>query len=281
MQNNELSRQIEAYFALLEAPLQELPVARRDEFVAEARAHLHAMVEARRADGLDEAAAWNAALNDFGEPGVVGRALWKAWASSAQLESEGVPLTKRELIKRYRWHLVAGFCVCGLLALLRSLDPPWGRPFVIGFGVLCFVFGTYRSLRVGMRWTPSNIASFVLCIFALLLSSVQLVWGASFGATFLFTWANSFLLALGLLWLYLYKRDLLKRPWKSSVRFKQSPVAAEQEYRLAPAVGLVMGLLFVSAVPILTGLQTFGLIPAILGWVGFLGGAFVLGRWLK
>jgi len=28
-------------------------------------------------------------------------------------------------------------------------------------------------------------------------------------------------------------------------------------------------------------LQTFGLIPAILGWVGFLGGAFVLGRWLK
>lgn len=278
---NELTARIEAYFAALEAPLVELPAARREEFLAEARTHLSAMVEARRADGMGEEAAWDEALREFGEPTVVGRALWRGWASSGQLESEGAPLSKRELVRRYGWRLVAALGVCGFVALLRSLDPPWGRPLFIAFGVLGFVFGTLRSLRLGVRWTPSNIASFVLCTFALLLSSAQLVWGASFGATFPFTWANSFLLALSLWWLYLYKRDLLKRPWKSSVRFKQSPVAAEQEYRLSPAVSFVMGMLFVFAVPILTGLQTFGLIPTILAWMGFLGGAFVLGWWLK
>ena len=84
-----LSERIEAYFAAIEAQLQDLPDARRAEFVDEARAHLQAAVEAKRADGLDESASWKAALREFGEPGEVGRSRARVARSVGDFEAVG------------------------------------------------------------------------------------------------------------------------------------------------------------------------------------------------
>lgn len=259
MENNKLSSRVEAYFAALEAPLAELPAARREEFMVEARAHLHAMVEARRADGLNEEAAWEDALREFGEPGEVGRALWKGWTTSGQLETEGAPLSKRELVERYGWRLVAGLCVYGLLTLLQRLDPPWATPFLIGFCVFCFGFGTLRSLRGGTQWTPSNIASFVFCTAQLVLAVAQLGWGESRGLTTLFVWGNFLMLPCWLVWWWLYKRDLPKRPWKATAFYKQNAVAAEQSFRIGPLLGWTMGSLMGCVGALMTNTQFFNL----------------------
>ncbi|BCM90068.1 hypothetical protein IAD21_01919 [Abditibacteriota bacterium] len=88
-ENEALRIQIADFWAQLEAQLAELPGQRREEFLLEARTHVEGMVAARRMEGLDEESAWQQSIEAFGNPREVGHALWKQWASSGHLESEG------------------------------------------------------------------------------------------------------------------------------------------------------------------------------------------------
>lgn len=260
MENNQLSSRVEAYFATLEAPLSELPARCREEFMAEARAHLHAMVEARRADGLDEAAAWNAALSEFGEPGEVGRALWKSWATSGQLESEGEPLSKRQLAKKFVKPLIAVSIYYLLTTLLLSSDRVPKVPFFLLLGVLAFGIGIFRARRAGMQWTPSSITGAVLMVVQLLLSLAQLQWEETRYGTLFMSWGTPLLLFCYTFWWWLYKRDLRKRPWKSSALYSKNSVAAEQSYRISPLIGWTMG-------SVMGCMGTFAVFLQILGWM--------------
>ena len=158
MEDNQLHERVEAYLAALEAPLAELPAARREEFVDETRAHLGAMVEAKRADGLGEEAAWNAAMEEFGEPTEVGRALWKQWATSGQLESEGELIPTRELAKKF--NLAFGFWVHRLrldddcvFALIRGGERHFS--FYSAFSVLSLEITARTAWGCGGRLSAS------------------------------------------------------------------------------------------------------------------------------
>ncbi len=272
---NELSARIEAYFTALEAPLQELPAVRRDEFLAEARAHLNAMVEAKRADGLDEEAAWQSAMSEFGEPREVGRALWKGWANSGQLESEGEPLSARDVVRKFGWRLAVGLSFyCALM--LISPEPWWRTPFSVVFGTLCFGFGIYRSRRQGMQWTPSNIAATVFGVVQLLLILAQLQWAQ----VRLSTWGTFGMLGCWVFWWWLYKRDLTKRPWQAAPNYKQNSIAAEQEYRISPLFGWIAGSAMGCAGMLIIGAQFFSLTQRLLICVFDLVFSLVGGFWL-
>ena len=146
MENNELYGRVEAYFAALAAPLEELPATRRKEFVAEARSHVSAIVEARRADGLSEEAAWNAAMNEFGEPSEVGRAVAKRLESSRQLKGEGKPSVLR-YARKFAPPIAGGIVANVFFLLLFLLDTSWSMPLVATIGVLSFGVGAYGSWR--------------------------------------------------------------------------------------------------------------------------------------
>lgn len=238
---NESKSRVEAYFAALEAPLAELPAPRRDEFLSEARAHLAAMVEARRADGLGEEAAWDEAMTEFGEAGEVGRALWRGWASSGQLESEGAPLSKREVARKFVWPLIVVLVFYPLMMLLLSSDRVSKAPFFLAIGLFLTGVGVFRSRRAGMQWTPSSITGVVLGIAQMLFIAAQLQWGASRYGTILLSCGMPLLLACWVFQWWLSKREQTKRPWKFGALYAKNPVAAEQSYRISPLIGWTMG----------------------------------------
>ena len=289
MENNELQGHIEAYFAALEAPLSAVPIARREEFLTETRAHLGAMVKAKRADGIGEEAAWNAAMNEFGEPREVGGALWKAWATSGQLESEGAPLSKRELAKKYLPRMAA---VMGAMSLFRFLpEAVWHSSTFLAVCALwivgCLSWGSLRFWRSGGRWTAFTSANFVFFLVSAFYALGQLQWGETWRATeggrLAHQWFPLLPFLFCPLYFYLYKRDLKSRPWRFGAfagRFKQSPVAAEQEYRLSPALGLLMGGVFGCGASIVSGVQIFGLAHELWKCAARVIVSLAIGLWL-
>jgi len=280
MANDELQKRIEAYFVALEAPLAELPTAHREEFMAETRAHLSAMVEAKRADGLGEEAAWNAAMDEFGEPKEVGRALWKQWARSGQLESEGEPVSKRELARKFVWPVVFGLLAYGSMTLLLSSDSWWRTPFFALWSIFCFVFGTHRARRAGMQWTPANLAAAVFVALQLALVIAQLKWGESSFGTMLASWGNPLMLGCWTFWWWLRQTDMPKRPWKTTALYAQNPVAVEQEYRISPLIGWTVGSAMGFISVLLLGLQFFSPTQTSLLGVAHLVFSIVGGIWI-
>ncbi len=289
MENNQLSSRVEAYFAALEMPLAELPASRREEFMAEARAHLHAMVEARRADGLDEAAAWDAALSEFGEPGEVGRALWKAWASSGQLESEGAPLSKAKFARKIALQMLAGAAIALFAEIQHKIFPAFshisGNALFMALGLLCFFgFRAYQMKQRNELQLPHRVFGFVvgaLLLFWMMLRNppVNLIPNSPF----LDVWEVPIMIGALICWLWLYKRDMARRPWRFggfAGRYGQSPVAAEQEYRLYPVVGLAMGVIMGCVGLVVGGAEFFGLPLALFGCAGVIGVATAFGLWL-
>jgi len=287
MENNPLVTRVEAYFSALEAPLNELPAARRGEFLREARAHVQSMVEARRADGMDELAAWDSALANFGDPQEVGRALWREWASSGQLESEGAPLSKWDLVRRYLlrdgWSYGIAFLIPA--AIVVGANWPYFGVILIFFGVILtlslFGFLTWalvRYQRSGGKWTPSVVLSYGFTVLIILNGATFFIGAQSFRATpisHLSQQANS-LLVFGLFvyQFFSYKLDLPKRPWRLSsfaARHKGSPVAAEQEYRFTYRLNFGIGIVSSGVLALSASFQLFGLAPTL-----FLGAAIIV-----
>lgn len=260
MENN-----LESYLAAIEAQLNDVPAARKIEFMDEVRAHLHAMVEAKRADGADAATAWLHSMCEFGEPEKVGRDLRKQWVDSAQMENEGAPLSAREIVRKFGFSLVLG--VMGALAfsvfgLPTASHGPLVVPAVALFLFLALGRGLYAQHRQLGGWTPSAIVGiiFIATINLYVLSFLQ--WGNDWAIGVIGASGGIpvyFVFALMALQKWLARREISQRPWQFTSRFKSSPVAAEQEHRLMPVIGMGMGLIFSFLLAIPASLQVFGL----------------------
>ncbi len=277
MENN-----LESYLDVLEAQLSDLPDARRAGFVNEARAHLWAMVEAKRADGLGEAQACADAMAEFGEAAQVGRDLREQWANSRQLESEGAPLSLRRKLRMFALPVVGCILAFTLFTWIQAPQngPDWKWLVIAIFVFGCLAFGISSEVRARGGWKPSTI---VACVSAFVISSNSLLHlsGHKIGSGAWRDWAMPiFVLAYTSLYFWLRKREKSRRPWQFSARYKTSPVAAEQEYRLAPLVGLAMGTTMGCIGIVSVGLQFFGWPLALLSCAGLIGAAAVFSRWL-
>lgn len=278
MENN-----LESYLAAIEAQLNDVPDARRTEFMDEVRAHLHAMFEAKRADGEDTEAAWLYAMREFGEPHEVGRALRAQWADSAQLESEGAPLSLRRKLRMFALPVVGCVVAYAFLAWMRAPQnqASWQMPVIAALVFGCIGFGIASEVRQRGGWKPSTIVgcvgALIICSNALFNLSGHQDWGGEERTWGMFV----FTLAYSSLYFWLRKRERANRPWQFGLRYHASPIAAEQEYRLYPLVGLAMGTVLGCIGLISVGLQFFGLPIALLSCAGLIGGAVVLGQWLQ
>ena len=256
MENN-----LESYLSAIEAQLRDVPAARKTEFIDEVRSHLHAMWEAKRADGLDAATAWLHSMAEFGEPEKVGRDLRQQWADSAQLESEGVPLS----LRRKAWIFALPVLACVVVYAFATLvispqnNAGWQLPLMATFIFGCLSYGVSSDVRKRGGWKPSTIVG---CVGALVILSNALFnlsghqeWGGEWR-----DWGNfAFIMIWASLGNWLRKRERADRPWQFSSLYKTSPVAAEQTYRIAPLVGLAMGTT-VGCIGILT------MAPQFFGW---------------
>ncbi len=277
MENN-----LESYLAAIEAQLNDVPAARKAEFMDEVRAHLHAMVEAKRADGLNAAAAWLHSMGEFGEPDKVGRDLRRQWADSAQLESEGVPLSLRRKWWIFTLPVVAGIVVYAMATLTVSPqnNAGWQIPVLalVMFGSLSY--GISSDVRKFGGWKPSMIVGYFGSF--IMISNVLFTFGG--GPAQGGEWQDWGWIVFGLvytsLYSWLYKRERADHPWQFSALYKTNPIAAEQQYRIGPIVGLVLGNVLGCIGMISVGLQFFGLPIALLSCAALISGSVVLGKWL-
>ncbi len=278
MENNS---PVEAYFAAIEAELEDVPAARRTEFVDEVRAHLHAMIEAKRADGRSESQAWQSAMSEFGEPQKVGRDLRRQWADSAQLESEGVPLSLRRKLWIFALPVVASIVIYAMATLIISPrnNAGWQMPVIAAIALGSLAYGVSSTVRYRGGWTPSTIVgcagAFVVLSNVLININGYRSWGGEWRE-----WGiTAFILLYVSVYGWLYKRERTNRPWQFSALYKTSPIAAEQTYRLGPLVGLAMGTTMGCIGIISVGLQFFGLPIALLLCAVSIGSAVVYGKW--
>ena len=276
MENN-----LETYLAAIEAQLGNMPAARHAEFMAEVRAHLHAMVEAKRADGLDAEAAWLHSMREFGEPEQVGRDLRRQWANSAQLETEGAPLSSRRKVRMFALPVIACVVASTLFTWIQAPQnaDSWKWPLIAVFIYGCFAYGISSDVRARGGWEPSTVLG---CVGALITVTISLLHlsGHQMGNGIWRDWGLPvFVLVYTSFSSWLRKREKVQRPWQFSARYKTSPVAAEQEYHLTPLIGLAMG----------TTLGCIGILsmaPQFFGWpLAFgmcavsIGVAVVVGQW--
>ena len=275
MENN-----LESYISAVEAQLNDLPAARRAEFIGEVRAHLHAMFEAKRADGLDAATAWLHSMREFGEPEKVGSELRAQWANSGQLESEGAPLSLKRKVRMFALPIAACVVAHALFMLAHEHKAGWQWPLIAAIVFGCLAYGTASDVRQRGGWKPSTLVgcagAFVVVSNALFNLSGHQSWGGEGRSWAMF----AFVLFYVSLFHWLQRRERAHRPWQSSALYKTSPIAAEQSYRIAPLVGLAMGTTLGCIGLIAGGSQFFGWPLALLGCVGVIGVALVYGRLL-
>ena len=277
MENN-----LESYLAQIEAQLTDVPAARKAEFMDEARAHLWALCQAKRADGLDVEAAWLQAAAEFGAPAQVGRELRAQWASSGQLETEGAPLSSRRKIGVFVLPVVVCVVVYTIFTLMQAstIEMGWQVLVLASVAFGSFIYGVASDVRKRGGWKAST----VVCAMStpLILANALLdMSGKNAGNSLLRSQIVFALITLStLLYFWLYKRERANRPWQWSALYKTNPVAAEQQYRLGPIVGLAMGNVLGCIGMISMGLQFFGLPIALLSCAGLISVSIVLGRWL-
>ena len=273
---------LEAYLSAIEAELKDVPATRKSGFMAEVCAHLQAMFEAKRADGHDTATAWLHTTREFGEPEKVGRELRAQWASSSQMESEGTPLSKRRKLRMFALPIALSVVTYALLRLIGAPqnNAGWQFPVLAALAFGCFAFGTASDVRKRGGWKPSTIVgcagAFIILSNALFSLSGHQNWGGAWR-----DWGNfAFVMIYASLYHWLSKRERANRPWQFSARYKTSPVAAEQEYRIYPLVGLAMGTVLSCIGLISMGSQFFGWPLTLFLCAGSIGAAAVFGKWL-
>lgn len=277
MENN-----LESYLVAIEAQLNDIPAARKTEFMDEVRAHMHAMWEAKRADGLDAATAWLSAMEEFGNPENVGRQLRRQWADSAQLESEGVPLSLRRKWWIFALPVVASVVVYAFatMAISPQNNQGWQIPFLtlMMFGSLGY--GIASDVRKRGGWKPSLVVGCVQAVFICSQTTIN-IYGGFQPESQLVMWGGfAIQFVLISLYLWFYKSERADRPWQFSSLYKTNPIAAEQQYRLSPIVGLVLGNVLGCIGMISVGLQFFGLPIALLSCAMLISGSVILGKWL-
>jgi len=205
-------------------------------------------------------------------PQEVGRALWREWASSGQLESEGAPVPKRDLVRGYLPRLLWSL---GITLLIYFAITVWGTGPYFGvlfalplFGLLIWV--AIRHQRGGGKWTLSIVLPFCFATLVIVIGAAYFIGAQSLRATPLVHLAeqgNPFFLCGFSLWqFFFYKRNLPKRLWRLNSyarRHKDSPVAAEQEYRFTYHLTFGIGIVSSGLGALLASFQLFGLAPTL------------------
>ena len=266
------------YFAALEKALGEMSAERKGAALKEVHAHLWAMVEAKRMDGLSESDAWRAALREFGAPEKVGRALWKQWIDSGQMEENGEPMTRKQ--KALKW----GFPL--IWTTVSSLLVVFGRISIFEacawlLVVMCFAeLGRNYYPRKGEKWSAAHVFLYAVSTFALL----NMVFMKDLQNTILGEIRDYATLITALVYLPIYlrfrKRETARRPWQIDRKFSRNPIAAEQKYRMEPRIVLAASATFSCAFVLSHCLQFFGLPLALLMCAAIVGAAFTASLWV-
>ncbi|BCM90067.1 hypothetical protein IAD21_01918 [Abditibacteriota bacterium] len=119
-------------------------------------------------------------------------------------------------------------------------------PFSLGFFI-------YRLRHV--QRTPIFIFGFVVVTLQYVWRAANMLWGEYLRHTIYGQWVSTLVLAGVVAFLvinsYLGRRNITRRPWQSTPLYKKNPVAAEQEYRLAPLLGSI-GILLIMCVSMIT-----------------------------
>ena len=273
----------EPYFKALEKALGEMPDERKGAAIKEVRAHLWAMVEAKRSDGLSESDAWQAAMREFGRPEEVGRALWLQCLKSGRVEVQGEPLPKWKTAAKWLFLMVFSLICCGSI-VNEAINPENTIAFAVAKNIVqvCWLLYFLRPnwLFAGKDWRLSFVSEgfpILLFLFSILTENL---WRATPFAPI----RDYFLILATLGWavhsLLQWKRELDIRPWKSSAKYFSNPIAAEQSYRSWPPMLLftLAPILFVASFCLSTQLLSlpFSLLPGLVP----LCGALFLGKWL-
>lgn len=279
----------------LDAQLSDLPPARRAEILAETRAHLEAMMSARRADGMEQNEAWHSARQAFGEAQSIGRDLAREWRRSPRVETVGTPLSKHEKLRLFAFPATLALFIF-VFSMLGLTDERWKSYWINGiialitFGCAGYGFRSWR--RAGGQWTPAIAFNWTLCVLQLLWANLYLTFGSqSLGASgesvspfWLLAMFPLALLPFSILasvWLKREnKRGNTPFPWRQTSRYAQNPIAAEEIYRLAPKVGLVKGAALGCSLWLWMGWKFFGFGIAATLCVAEIAVAVFYARWL-
>jgi len=283
---------IEEYVGQVVERLQEFPEERRQATTHELSEHLRAMISARRSAGLGQAQAWVESVEAFGSAREVGEALAQEWKRAPRIEVRGEPLTAAEKRRVWARPLVVALVVYPLMLWLLPWLSATGLSNIVmpvaAFGSMAF--GMWRWRRGGGRWTPSTVFLYVIIFLQLSLVTGSMVWRSSPvhalpGRSPLDGIENVMLpvlmLAMGLgLWWHKRERGRV-RPWQHTPRYGQSPVAAEEEYRMGTPIGLAMGTAMGCVGTLWMGWQFFGMGAALMTCGGLIALAVLAARLLK
>jgi hypothetical protein len=279
--------EIEALLSEVAAEIEVIPTDRRGEFIDEMRAHLYAMLAARVSDGLSEAVAWKQTQAAFGEGTEIGRDLAEEWIRKPRIETQGAPLSRREkalLIARPLATMLVTFpLVYGALTYSRAYGLE-SIAFLVTIAVL-LAFGVRQARRHQMPWTPTAKS-----IMGLICAHVFMSWLNLTTAPFISSgpfrnafslWNVVFMVGCIVLAIRARRETNTLRPWRSLPQYGQSPVAAEQAYRLSPRIGVVLGLTGIGIVAFINGAQYFGVWAGVGIFVLLAGFCAIVMRWLR
>lgn len=276
---------LDLFLQALGAQLGDLPTARRAEILDETRGHLEAMIAARRADGMDEIAAWHSARNAFGDAEIVGRELAREWHRDPRIETVGTPLS--EAAKRRK---IAGFFPVLLIFPLAYPLVTWldnrhlAGAFFLMFAPLMLGYSIWRQRRQGLPFTLSAIAGMLISFVFLLGLALQIQFDAQLRDTPLQAALDAYfapiIAVVGLITMF-FQREQNKKvyPWRAGRLYATNPVAAEDNYRLSLRLCFI-GFTAIQCFSVLWMWPFFG-IWTLLGCLGVVTFNLLVWRWIR
>ncbi len=237
---------VDDYLEQLDGQLNDLPSTRRVEIIGETRDHLEAMIAARRADGMDENAAWQSTQSAFGEAEMVGRELAREWK---RVETVGTPLSKLEKRKLLTRYLLIGlvFYPLMMLAVFGLLMHHLGGLLIV-LAPVVLIIQIHWHRKGDVPFTPSGIISMfvgcgILFIMGLKFHFQSEYPGLQLISNFLTCVSPLMFGALLLLAVLLKREEKTTRPWRALQRYASNPIGAEEEYQFGPNLFFLIGLL--------------------------------------
>ena len=277
---------LDGYESDLAVVLAPLPDEKRAQVLAEVRAHLEAMIEARRADGINAERALENALEGFGSSEQIGRELLDEWARGPRMEVRGTPLSKREKLKLLGRPFVFVLIYYPLVTwiLPQYVDETKLDLLFSIVAMLCFAFGGWRWLRErNGKLSAAQKSLFAVCTFQALMSIIYLNRRLMpfdvdrYFANYL--WISLPLLIGSLVWCQRERKT--NPPWRTLKTYQANPIATEERFRLSGLIGLIMGATMGVMSMLWMSWNFYGLIYGIGSSIVLLAIYGLLYRWIR
>ena len=285
--NLNLLDQYESNLALVLAPL---PPEKRAQVLAEVRAHLEAMIEARRADGMSAERATEEALQGFGAAELIGRELLDEWARGPRMEARGTPMSRREKVKVSVRLFIAALVLRPLMEwLLPRLEGwEWEGVAKTSFWVMCLAYGMWHSQKT-LRWIEKPACRFVVIVNVMHILVVLILcnfvsvpashaWLLSILSS---SWILIYLLlsTIGLAW---YRRERkVNPPWRDMMSYRTNPVATEDRYRLNELSAFTLSWSIGALSTLWLVGVSYGSVGGLIGIAALLSSYGLLYRWIR